>query len=181
LNNIKVIKIYSNLTMSNPLATNNRFNALKSGDKLYRPPNSNKNRSITKVKKHAEEEQWVLEDPEKGNPFVKKKFDINTESFPILSENVDIIHSTMQYREKIKKLFQKRVKKKDTVKPGMIRWRKNKNINCWIREDGCTNEIDEWKEIEEYYVIDDLIYNMILRWQTYRDEQNELLLDIFIN
>ena len=34
-----------------------------------------------------------------------KQFDINTESFPVLSENVDISHSNMQYKDKMKMLF----------------------------------------------------------------------------
>ena len=134
--------------MSTPLPTNNRFNALNSGNTGYRPPKRNTFRSKQSMKKYTEPEQWVPEVQQEGNPFTKKKFDINTESFPVLSENVDISHSNMQYKNKIKNLFQKQRKNKDVVKPGMIRWRKNKNTNCWIRKDGCTKEMDEWKKEE---------------------------------
>ena len=59
----------------------------------------------------------------------------------------------------------------------MIRWIYNNKTGKWIQTKGCMKEVEEMKEIEEYYKIMNAINSLILNWQTYRDEQNELLLD----
>ena len=47
----------------------------------------------------------------------------------------------------------------------------------WIRTDGSTTEMEKSKVEKEYY---EKMYNqecLIIRWQEYRDQQNELISD----
>lgn len=152
----------------------------------YRPPvrNNQMRNKISKFSKRKQfpedNTQWVSNRPQNQ----KKTFNITSENFPSLGTNTEantnrIIDPGMNmcYKDKIKTLFKKKRKKHKMIEPGMIRWVYNNKTGEWIQTKGCMKELEEMKEIEEYYKIMNAINGLILKWQTYRDEQNELLLD----
>lgn len=151
----------------------------------YRPPvrnNQMRNKESRFKKKQFKEDntQWVSNKPKNQ----KNKFDIKLENFPSLLTNREETIKTnvdsgmnMCYKDKIKTLFKNKRKSNKIIEPGMIRWLYNNKTGEWIQTKGCMKELEEMKEIEEYYKIMNAVNGLILKWQTYRDEQNELLLD----
>lgn len=153
--------------------------------KKYQPPSRNRMYFKQNKQNFEEQNEWITKNTRKNRTHNKakenKKFDISKENFPsILSENkIKNIEQNNEgsYKEKIKILFENRKKQNETLKPGMIQWKYNKKENTWTERRGCMRDIELKEKIECYNRINRRIDNMISKWQKYRDDQNELLLD----
>lgn len=165
--------------MPTPPSQTRRFNALKSRQPYRAAQRIHQSKSNKHAAKYQDPAPWVSPN---------KKTNINSfysieEDFPTLGDSKNVPQQNTEkpqttYKNKIQGLFEKRREKKRTiVAPGIIQWSYNDTTKVWTRKEGCMQKVDEIKETVEYYRVLNHITNMIERWQKFRDEQNELLLD----